>query len=157
MSDDGRLRPMFRERFPKWQWTPIENAVAWGTPDAAYLAPGGVGGWAEFKFTDTLRVTFRPFQPAWLAKHVELGGRATIAIRRRPRARKFSGVDELWLADGAVAFRLRDEELSPELALCVGARGPRSWDWAVVGQILLRTTNLSESACSPEILAPAAK
>jgi hypothetical protein len=83
-------------------------------------------------------VTFRPFQPAWLVKHAGLGGRATIAIRRRPAARKLSHLDELWLADSAVAFRLRDEGLSTELALCVGERGPRSWDWAAVERFLLR-------------------
>jgi hypothetical protein len=93
-------------------------------------------------------------------KHAELGGRATIAICRRPAARKLAHLDELWLADGAVAFRLRDKELSPGLALCVGDRGPRSWDWAAVERFLLRAPrrlNLPESACSPMIPVLAAK
>jgi hypothetical protein len=47
-----------------------------------------------------------------------------------------------------------------DLAPCVGARGPRSWDWAAVERFLLRAPERASPlgpAYPPEILALAAK
>jgi hypothetical protein len=136
---DGDLRSIFRRKLPGRPWSPIESgSTTLGLPDAEYAAPGGVSGWLETKQTHTLRVVFRPLQTHWLAQRAALGGRCAVAIRRRPAARKLEGLDELWLVDGSLAFQLEAEGLSPSLALCVGAGGPASWNWAIVEQFLLR-------------------
>jgi hypothetical protein len=138
MPNDGGLRLMFRQRFPRWMWTPIETSTMLGVADSHYLAPNGVEGWVEYKSTDTLRVTFRPAQPAWLDRRAKLGGRTTIAIRRRPSARKFAGLDELYLVDGAHAVALWRSTLDQVPAVCVGAHGARSWDWKAIEKFLTR-------------------
>jgi hypothetical protein len=136
---DGGLNRLLRERFRSWHWVRVESwSTGAGIPDVEYCAPGGVTGWLETKATSTLRVVFRLGQPAWLDRRARLGGRASILVRRIPAARKLTVADELWLVDGGDALRLRTEGLSTALGLCVGARGPQSWDWGIVERFLLR-------------------
>jgi hypothetical protein len=136
---DGDLRLLFRKRFSDWQWSPIESgSTTLGLPDSEFCAPGGVAGWLEFKLTHAHAVKFRPLQTHWLETRAGLGGRCAVAVRRRPTAKQYAGVDELWLVAGRDAPRLEAEGISAAVGLCVGARGPASWNWAVVEEFLRR-------------------
>jgi hypothetical protein len=134
---DGGLHELLRRRLAGWQLTRIESMAGPGVPDCEYCAPGGVSGWLEYKLTATWRVAFRPFQPAWLSRRAQLGGRAAVLVRRTPAARKHSHLDELWLVDGKHAFDLQRLGLDRVPAICAGD-AVRRWDWAAVEAFLRR-------------------
>jgi hypothetical protein len=134
---DGGLSTLLRQHFLHWQLTRLESGgTARGIPDLEYAAPGGVSGWIELKRTTTQRVAFRPGQVGWLHRRASLGGRATLAIRRQPTARKFAGADELWLIDAIHALALMQSGLDQVPAACAGVGGPKQWDWSAVERFL---------------------
>lgn len=148
MSIDGGLRPIFRQHLREFHWTSIETGgTGQGIADSNYLHSGGIEGWVEYKLTDTMRIKETeswPFQVSWLFRRARLGGRATVAVRRRHAGgpRLGAPVDELWLVPGAHAPLLRAEGLAAFAELPFRgahrmAGGPALWDWPAVARALL--------------------
>ena len=117
---DGGLRSIFRRNLAQYQWTSVETAgTASGVPDSEYCTPNGIQGWVEFKQTHQFSVVIKPFQVAWLMRRCRYGGNAWIAVRRVPTAKKYDGVDELWLMSGNQA----------EVLFHYGLDGVSAWCW----------------------------
>lgn len=133
---DGGLRAIFRDHL-KWQWTPIETSTVPGVPDSEFCSPNGGQGWIEFKMTTAWAVVFQPFQSAWLDRRARYGGRAWIAVRRRPIARRYAGNDELWLVGASQAIGLEEFGLRyvfPHALISEG--GPAKWNWGDIARTL---------------------
>lgn len=129
MNTDGRLRTIFRGKFPDWQWTSVETgAVAPGTPDAEWCAPGGISGWIEFKQTAGWKVKFQPLQLPWIHRRARLGGRVFIAVRRKK--------DFLYIIPGSDILTLND--LGLKAFKPIDGEGARNWDWLEVENCLLQ-------------------
>jgi hypothetical protein len=134
---DGGLRAEFRKRFAGWQWTSIETFTVPGVPDSEFITPDGIQGWVEFKRTDAWKVTFEPFQPAWIDRRARYGGRVWVAVRRKTTAKKHAGADQLWMVPGRDVLRLSHEGLRTfGFAYQTETQGPASWDWAWVEGLL---------------------
>lgn len=144
VSDDGGLRPLFRERLPQFDWNTIETgAVASGVPDANYCC-GGVEGWIEFKQTSGWTVPLRPVQVGWILRRVRHGGRVLVGLRQLaspgPRVERR---DRLWLLSGSAARELKtlgvgdSKKLPPGTVLGHWDGGPAGWDWDAVSDLLL--------------------
>jgi hypothetical protein len=137
MIKDGGLRSLFRSKFPHFQWTSVETAgTASGVPDSEFCTPDGIQGWIEFKRTTAFYVVFQEFQPAWIYQRSRYGGNAWIAVRRIPTAKKFEGVDELWLVRGIQAKILAKEGLTDAVESIHWSGGPRNWNYAEIEEIL---------------------
>jgi hypothetical protein len=143
-SDDGGLRPLFRERLPQFDWNSVETgAVSGGVPDSNYCC-GGVEGWIEFKQTSGWTVPLRPVQVGWILRRVRHGGRVLVGLRQRrspgPRA---EARDRLWLLAGGSARELKTIGVADAGKLPTGSvlgwwdGGPARWDWAAVSDLLL--------------------
>ena len=130
---DGGLRTEFRNRFFGWQWTSIETFTQPGVPDSEYCSPDGDQGWIEFKRTVGWAVTFEPFQPAWIDRRARYGGRVWIAVRRVPSAKRWAGMNQLWLIPGKMVLDLAHQGLKPfGEEHMMGALGPASWNWGLI-------------------------
>ena len=124
MSRDGRLAELFRDHLPEWQWSRIETGpVCPGVPDLEYCAPGGITGWIECKKTDGWRVYFTELQPSWLSRRARLGGRVTVAVRRKD---KF-----LYMIQGLEILRLIEEKSLKGFQPLAG-KEVREWDWEAI-------------------------
>lgn len=133
---DGGLRPLFREKFPQFQWTSVETAgSATGVPDSEFCTPDSIQGWIEFKKTHKYYVQIQPLQVAWLTRRCRYGGNAWIAVRRTPTAKIHEGVDELWLMSGDQADNLFYGGLQNTSSI-YWSGGPSNWNWKEVEQIL---------------------
>jgi hypothetical protein len=136
MSDDGGLRPLFRQRLKSWQWTSIESGyTAGGIPDSEFCSSEGAQAWIEFKKTDAYAVVIKPLQVAWLMRRYRLNQRAFIGVRRMPKSQKEAGVDELWLMAGDQAAALQQNGLNGVHAFCWDG-GPGKWNWLEIGNLL---------------------
>jgi hypothetical protein len=134
---DGGLRAEFRSRFHGYQWTSIETFTLPGVPDSEYCSPQGAQGWVEFKRATAWKVTFEPFQPAWIDRRARYGGRIWVAVRRKPPAKRWAGLDELWMIPGSEVLRLAHEGLRVfNNSYIMGSIGPASWNWELVEQAL---------------------
>ena len=135
-DDDGGLRALFRKHIPQFAWTSIESALTVdGIPDAYYCASGGIDGWLECKATSAWAVHIRASQIGWISRHVRYGGRAFIAVRRRPISKRESGVDELWLLPGKFVSSVSYGGLKAVIG-SVWEGGPRNWDWKTIAETL---------------------
>jgi hypothetical protein len=133
---DGGLRAIFRNKLRSFHWTSIETAgTATGVPDSEFCTPEGVQGWIEYKQTHIWYVKFQPFQVSWLDKRSRYGGRAWIAVRRVPRAKKHGNADELWLmkADQAVALEKFGLEF---VSAWMWNGGEGNWNWEEIRSLL---------------------
>jgi hypothetical protein len=134
---DGGLRPLFRYKFRRWQWTSIETAFsASGVPDSEFCTPDGVQGWVEFKKCSAFYVQIKPFQVAWLDRRCRYGGNAWIAVRRMHK----SGADELWLMKGDQAVPLSQCGLDGVEAW-MWEGGPTNWNFTEIGNMLSHFTS----------------
>jgi hypothetical protein len=142
MIKDGGLRYLFRKKFNTWQWSSIETAgTASGVPDSEFCTPTGCQGWIEFKKTHIFYVQFQPFQVPWLERRCRMGGNAWIAVRRLPKAKKYNGVDELWLMKGSQAQAL--EELGLQGVDCIiWHGGPNNWNYDEISKYLTKELQL---------------
>lgn len=133
---DGGLRTVFRSGLPTYQWTSVETAgTASGVPDSEFCTPYGVQGWIEFKQTHIYYVKIKSFQVSWLMRRCRIGGQAWIAVRRRPTAKMFAGVDELWLMRGDQAEALFYKGLTGVSAWCWDG-GEGNWNFTEIHEIL---------------------
>jgi hypothetical protein len=133
---DGDLRTIFRSELARFQWTSVETAgTASGVPDSEFCTPEGIQGWIEFKHTSIFAVHVRPLQVAWIMRRSRYGGNTWIAVRREPTAKKYEGVDELWLMRGDQAETLFQNGLEYTHAM-VWSNGPRNWNWNEIANIL---------------------
>lgn len=144
MSDDGGLRPLFREHLPQFDWTSVETgATAGGVPDSSFCC-GGCEGWIEFKWTGGWTVPLRPVQVGWISRRVRHGGRVFVGVRQlaSPGPRR-DRRDRLWLLAGSAARELKVLGIADHSRLPEGAvlgwwdGGPARWDWAAVSDLLL--------------------
>jgi hypothetical protein len=134
MKIDGGLRPMFRDRFPEWQWTSIETLTVNGVPDAEFCFDGAQG-WCEYKFTAHWYVTLRAEQIGWNLRRARAGGRSFIIVRRTSKPD-----DELYIFRGADAARLKEAGIRGVTPVLRTSGGPARWDWNLVSDILLNRT-----------------
>jgi hypothetical protein len=133
---DGNLRPLFRQRFPQWQWSSIETAgTASGVPDSEFCTPTGCQGWVEFKQTKIFYTQIKPLHVAWLMRRCRSGGNAWIAVRRIPKAAREADVDDLWLMSGSQAEALLCGGLSATHSIRWSG-GPSHWNWDEIEKIL---------------------
>ncbi len=133
---DGGLRSIFRNRLKQYQWTSIETAgTASGVPDSEFCTPNGVQGWVEYKKTDIFAVGIDSFQVAWHMRRCRYGGKSWIAVRRVPKAKKWEGMDELWLMFGDQAEALYRNGLVGVSAWCWSG-GESNWNFDEVNLIL---------------------
>ncbi len=133
---DGGLRSIFRTHLKQYQWTSIESAgTISGIPDSEFCTPNGIQGWIEYKKTDIFYVAIDPFQVAWNMQRCRYGGRSWIAVRRIPKAKKFKGVDELWLMFGDQAEALFNHGLKGVSAWCWSG-GENNWNFDEIDLIL---------------------
>jgi hypothetical protein len=133
---DGDLRTLFRLKLPKYQWTSIETAgTASGVPDSEFCSPWGAQGWIEFKKTNAFSIpSLDAFQVAWLMRRSRSGGSAWIAVRRIPTAKKYNGVDELWLMRGDQAEALFYNGLEG-ITAWIWEGGPSNWNFQEIHNI----------------------
>jgi hypothetical protein len=131
MKTDGGLRPMFRDRFPEWQWTSIETMTVNGVPDAEFCYNGSQA-WCEYKFTTGWQIALRPEQIGWNARRARAGGRSFIIVRRTS-----APVDDLYIFPGAEAARLKAVGLRGVTPALQTSGGPARWNWEMVSNALL--------------------
>lgn len=144
MKRDGGLSKLFQKHLPMVDWQSVETwSTGRGVPDLNYCY-NGIEGWIELKFTTAWAVKIEPGQVAWIERRKRAGGRVFLAIRRKsaPGPRKGSGSDELWLLDHRAARELATPGISlSTLAnnpiLGFWEKGPASWDWEHVLEILI--------------------
>lgn len=139
-ADDG-LRALLHSHLPQVHWQAIEvGLVGRGVPDTNGCHQGAEF-WIECKSTDYWSINLEPEQVGWLLRRHRAGGRTFVAVRRRFAARPRSpACDELWLCRGSAARELKDAGLDgapPGAVLGRWHRGPKSWDWPSVLDLLV--------------------
>jgi len=140
LSDDGNLRPLFRENLRAgFQWTSVESGMTGGgIPDSEFCAEG-VSCWVEYKQTEGWTCTLKKEQVAWHTVRHLRGGRSLIAVRRWPEAGvRRVAADELWIFLGRHAPELKAGGLRSGVP-CLGIweGGPSRWDWEAVRAVVL--------------------
>ena len=128
---DGRLRQLFKQHMPDFDWQAIETTIGRGIPDLN----GCIDGqeiWVEQKLTKGRRVTVTPEQVGWIERRLRHGGKVFIAVRRM-----VGKEDELYLVHGHHARALSLGAWPETLCLDFWTNGPAHWNWRDVKDILL--------------------
>ena len=143
MSIDDGLRKIFHDHLVDAHWQSVETGgTGKGIPDSNYCFPGGLEGWVEYKATEAWSVAgvVKPEQVAWIERRLRMGGRVHVAVRRHClRGPRREAADELWLFAGSAIRDLKYRpinEVGPALLLYKGNKGPASWDWGMVQEVL---------------------
>lgn len=125
---DGNLRSLFRKHLPNAFWQSVESgSTAAGIPDSYFCFPYRVPGWIEYKNIRANAVKISSLQVAWHERHMRVGGRSFIAIRRDGELMIFSGGD---------ARKLFLEGLAGARPMGLWSGGPARWKWPLVEVIL---------------------
>ena len=135
---DGGLSSLFQKHIPEAHWQRIEvGGTGKGVPDLNYCIDG-VEGWIELKQTSAWAVIIRPEQIGWIERRVRVGGRVSVAVRRKTEGGPRNGdpKDELWLYSGKDVRALADSGIGGSGAAFIGTDGPARWDWAAVRAVL---------------------
>lgn len=141
MSDDGGLRPLFRQKLKSgFHWQSVETGlVGPGTPDSNFGARG-VERWIEYKQTSGWKPGIRTEQSGWHLHRRMVGGVSFIAIRRWHDGgpRKGDAVDELWLCQGHHLATINRTNMLDSSILWLGkwSGGPPRWPWDIIADIL---------------------
>jgi hypothetical protein len=131
MTIDGGLARLLAVGLPRFHWQRIETGgTGLGIPDLNYCCDGSEG-WIECKRSDGWVVDFSPQQIAWIERRLRAGGRVFVFVRRAG--------DELFVLPGSAARPLltRSESLRTVARIAFFPGGPRAWNYAEIGRILV--------------------